>query len=75
MIRQSPLTRGGAEQIANFDRVICYYNPGTWFFGGAKLVGPNVETVPINSTHLGLQFRSDLHNLTIAAVSKLSEQP
>jgi hypothetical protein len=73
--RQSPLTRGGVEQIANFDRVICYYNPGTWFYGGAKLVGPNVEIVPISSTHWGVQFRSDLHNLTIAEVSKLSEQP
>jgi hypothetical protein len=73
--RQSPLARGGVEQIPNFDRVICYYNPGTWFFGGAKLVGPNVELVPIISTHLGLQFRSDLHDLTIAAVSKLREGP
>ena len=63
------------EQIANFDRVICYYNPGTWFYGGAKLVVPNVEIVPISITHVGVQFRSDLHNLTIAAVSKLSEQP
>lgn len=77
--RQSPLTRiaGGSyvETAPKFNRLICFYNPGTWFYGGAVYVGSNVQTVQISSTHFGVPNMPELHNTTYAAVKHLSGQP
>jgi len=56
-----------------FDKLICYYNPSTWVFGGAKYVGPNVEIVPINAMHLNVPNVPGLHERTIAAVVRLAK--
>jgi hypothetical protein len=74
--RMSPLTtiRDGipSQQITNVDRAICYYNPSTWFFGGARWIGQNVETVQVSATHLGIQYQSELHEHTINAVREVA---
>lgn len=77
--RKSPMARqipGGryVEDITNFNRVICFYNPTTWWFGGACYIGPGVEIREISSTHFGVPYIPALHDVTIAAVKHLSEQ-
>ena len=74
--KQSPLVhRSGNEYfqtVHNYDRLICYYHPGAWVYGGSRYDGSHVETVLYNNTpHLLLQFASDLHARTIREVELL----
>lgn len=70
------------EDVPNFRRLICYYNPRAWFYGGCKLrlvtsqmFDPKrkAEIVQINSTHLGVPNYPGLHQQTIDAVRELSD--
>jgi len=74
--RQSPLVvkvqDAYIQRAPQFDRLLCYHNTGTWFYGGARYVGQNVETHEINLAHLQVQFAEGLHQITIAAVEKLN---
>ena len=76
--RQSPLvtpmTDGSYIQRApHFRRLLCYHNPGTWFYGGSRYVGSHVETIHIDTAHLAVQFSEELHGRTIAAVKALEK--
>ena len=59
------------QEATRYDRLLCYYNPGTWIYGGSRYVGPNVETIHIDMPHLSVQFSEELHAKTIAAVKSL----
>ena len=75
--RQSPLVgtsedgRPYTQTATHYDRLLCYYNPGTWIYGGSRYVGSNVETTHIDMPHLSVQFSEALHTRTIAAVRSL----
>ncbi len=74
--RQSPLvvpfSNGEYVQRADkYKRFLCYYNPGTWFYGGSRYLGHQVETTKINMPHLMVQFDEGLHQKTLAAVKGL----
>jgi hypothetical protein len=53
-------------------RAICFYNPNAWYFGGARLVGSQVETVAINDYHLAVPMNWRLHEITEEAVKKVA---
>lgn len=61
--RQSPLTyakRGYPSRTRfqgvppNVQKTVCYWNPGTWYYGGALLEGKNVEVKRIDMPHLSV---------------------
>lgn len=53
--RQSPLTAAGVQICpSNVERAVCFYNPGVWYYGGARLVGDKVTTIQINKYHLAV---------------------
>jgi hypothetical protein len=62
-------------------RAICFYNPDAWYFGGARLDGSHVETVPIADYHLAVPMDARLHDITeeavrqVASASTLQEAP
>ncbi len=61
---------GWVERCPNFKKLICYYNPDTWYFGGAKY--DRGEIVPISTPHLMVPSYPGLHQRTILEVEKLS---
>ena len=67
--RYSPLVKGGTQEAPRFKRLLCYYNAGAWFWGGARYVGPNVKLIQVNNFHLGIQFNEVLHLTTLGAVA------
>lgn len=72
--RQSPLTWNAEQHCPrNVVRALCYWNPSTYYYGGALLTGPQVEVTRINQMHLMVPFNETLHKRTIAAVEKLSK--
>lgn len=72
--KQSPLVEsaeGGYVQSAPmYEKLVCFYHPQAWIFGGAKYVGENVELVPITGTHLGFQFDAGIYNKIIKEVAE-----
>jgi len=77
--RQSPFVRraGNGQYVqdlspSNVQRAICYYNPNTWWYGGARLLGIQVETVFINKWHMAVANDEHLHTLTFNAIEKLA---
>lgn len=74
--KQSPLCQRNekgeyVQEVTHYDRLLCYYHPNAWIYGGSKYVGKGVETVEINLPHLAVQFSEDLHRRTIGAVREL----
>lgn len=63
------------QRAPNFDKVISFYNPSTWFYGGSRYAGSNVEVVKINSTHLNVPNVPGLHERTISEVRLLAYEP
>jgi hypothetical protein len=61
------------EVKASVRRAICFYNPYAWYFGGARLEGPQVETVPISHYHLAVAMDQSLHEITEQAVRQVAE--
>jgi hypothetical protein len=53
-------------------RAICFYNPDAWYFGGARLDGSHVETVPIADYHLAVPMDARLHDITEEAVRQVA---
>ena len=56
----------------NVRRAISFYNPNAWYFGGARLSGPQVEIIPINDYHLAVPANWRLHEITEEAVKKVA---
>jgi hypothetical protein len=60
-------------------RIVEIYNPNPWMtFGGMgsqKLVGPNIEYVVNNDSHLGAPFNSEFRNLVKSEIARLSAEP
>jgi len=54
-------------------RAICFYNPYAWYFGGARLDGPQVETFAISDYHLAVAMDQRLHDITEEAVKQVVE--
>jgi hypothetical protein len=63
----------------NVGRIVEIYNPNPWMtFGGMgsqKLVGPNIEYVTNNDSHLGAPFSSEFRNLVKSEIVRLSAEP
>ena len=60
-------------------RIVEIYNPNPWMtFGGMgsqKLLGPNIEYVVNNDSHLGAPFNSEFRNLVKSEIARLSAEP
>jgi hypothetical protein len=60
-------------------RIVEIYNPNPWMtFGGMgsqKLVGPNIEYVVNNDSHLGAPFNSEFRNLVKSEIARLAAEP
>ncbi len=60
-------------------RFVEIYNPNPWMtFGGMgsqKLIGPNIEYVTNNDTHLGAPFNPEFRNLVKSEIARLSAEP
>lgn len=60
-------------------RFVEIYNPNPWMtFGGMgsqKLVGPNIEYVTNNDSHLKAPFNSEFRNLVRSEIARLSAEP
>ena len=77
--RLSPLVRrtlGGTyiQTVTMYDRLVCYYHPDAWMFGGSKYEGPGVVTVDINIPHLWVHCNQGLHNRTIWEFEQLARK-
>lgn len=77
--RLSPLARWDSTHSeyvevvpANVQKAICFYNPTSWYYGGARYVGKNIITVPITAFHLLVATDSSLHERTFQAVKSLA---
>lgn len=44
-----------------FNRIVCYDNPKTLYFGGAMYVGANVTTIEIDMYHLAVASDPNIH--------------
>lgn len=76
--KQSPLVQrtpqGEYVQVVSiYDKLICYYHPKAWIFGGSKYEGPNTRNIVVTDLHLGMQFNNNLHEMTIEEVRRLSK--
>jgi hypothetical protein len=74
--RQSPLVRKvGSEYVQTVrrtKRLVCYYNPRTWFYGGSRYeYATNIETITINMPHMLVQFSQSLHARTIEEIEEI----
>jgi len=60
-------------------RIVEIYNPNPWMtFGGMgsqRLVGPNIEYIMNNDSHLGAPFNSEFRNLVKSEIVRLSAEP
>jgi hypothetical protein len=60
-------------------RIVEIYNPNPWMtFGGMgsqRLVGPNIEYVVNNDSHLGAPFNSEFRDLVKSEIVRLSVEP
>lgn len=60
-------------------RFVEIYNPNPWMtFGGMgsqKLIGPNIEYVTNNDSHLKAPFNSEFRNLVRSEIARLSAEP
>jgi hypothetical protein len=74
--KQSPLVRHVGDKFVQtarrFDRLLCYYHPDAWVYGGSTYAGPNVETIVVNGPHLLMMFNESLHRRTVAEIAILA---
>jgi hypothetical protein len=60
-------------------RIVEIYNPNPWMtFGGMgsqKLVGPNIEYMPNNDSHLAAPYNSEFRNLVKSEIARLAAEP
>ncbi len=60
-------------------RFVEIYNPNPWMtFGGMgsqKLIGPNIEYVTNNDSHLAAPFNPEFRNLVRSEIARLSAEP
>jgi hypothetical protein len=60
-------------------RFVEIYNPNRWMtFGGMgsqKLIGPNIEYVTNNDSHLAAPFNSEFRNLVRSEIARLAAEP
>jgi hypothetical protein len=60
-------------------RIVEIYNPNPWMtFGGMgsqRLVGPNIEYITNNDSHLGAPFNSEFRDLVKSEIARLSAEP
>ncbi len=72
--RKSPqaiYSRGEWIELApRYKKLICYYNPDTWFYGGAKYDAG--EVVTIKTFHFSVPRYPGLHQRTVSEVEKLA---
>jgi hypothetical protein len=63
----------------NVGRIVEIYNPNPWMtFGGMgsqKLIGPNIEYIVNNDSHLGAPFNPEFRNLVRSEIARLSAEP
>lgn len=74
--KQSPIVErhesGDYVQYApRFRRLVCFYHPQAWIFGGSRYEGDNVENIPVSGTHLGFQFDPNIRSTILKEVSAL----
>lgn len=68
--RQSPLCVRSADgswtqRAPNYVRLLCFYNPGTWLFGGSTYEGANVQVVRISMPHLSVPLSPGLRRIAV----------
>jgi lipoprotein-anchoring transpeptidase ErfK/SrfK len=72
MFTSNPIVTG------NVGKIFEIYNPNPWMtFGGMgsqKLVGPNVEYIVNNDSHLGAQFNSEFRGLVKSEIARLAAE-
>ena len=60
-------------------RIVEIYNPNPWMtFGGMgsqKLVGPNIEYITNNDSHLGAPYNSEFRDLVKSEIARLGAEP
>ena len=60
-------------------RIVEIYNPNPWMtFGGMgsqKLVGPNIEYITNNDSHLGAPYNSEFRDLVKSEIARLAAEP
>ncbi len=67
------------DLTGNVGRFVEIYNPNPWMtFGGMgsqKLVGPNIEYIVNNDSHLAAPFNAEFRNLVKSEISRLAAEP
>jgi hypothetical protein len=60
-------------------RIVEIYNPNAWMtFGGMgsqKLIGPNIEYITNNDSHLAAPFNAEFRNLVKSEIARLAAEP
>jgi hypothetical protein len=60
-------------------RMVEIYNPNPWMtlggMGSQKLIGPNIEYITNNDSHLGAPFNPEFRNLVRSEIARLSVEP
>jgi hypothetical protein len=76
---QPSIFTSSASLTGKVGRIVEIYNPNAWMtFGGMgsqKLVGPNIEYITNNDTHLQAPFNSEFRNLVKSEIARLAAQP
>lgn len=73
--RQSPLCRRlnneWVQTAPNYARLVCFYNPGVWLFGGSRYLGDNVEVVRVSMAHLAIPLSGELRRTALNLAASL----
>ena len=73
--RQSPTCSHGIMVAPdNVEEAICYYNPGTWYYGGCRYTGRQVRVRAIHMAHLLVPFSSTLHEETYQRIKSVAAE-
>ncbi len=60
-------------------RMVEIYNPNPWMtlggMGSQKLIGPNIEYITNNDTHLGAPFNTEFRDLVRSEIARLAAEP
>jgi hypothetical protein len=76
---QPSLFTSNTSLTGKVGRIVEIYNPNPWMtFGGMgsqKLVGPNIEYIMNNDSHLEAPFNSEFRNLVKSEIARLSAEP
>lgn len=77
--KQSPLCkvdRQGVryQEAVNFKKLVCFYNPNAWVFGGSTYKGSNVEVITINTMHLAVPSSSYIREIVLRYANAIVDQ-